>query len=157
MIKGIMDDLPSPASDAGNKPITTNNPIIQSSNEDKTQTISSGSINREIEVGGITSGEALPLKDIGTHEVELTPEVVSAGVKVQPTSVALPQNVQQLGVKPSGPTTPVRSGASVTLPLTDEQIALGLKQGITSSWRWLAEWCVRKIKQLHKRLKVRSS
>lgn len=147
----MVNDLPvPPAASQGNSQISTNNPIIQSSNEDNTQTISSGSINKEAEVGGIQSGEALPLKDIGTHEIKLSAEVARAGVKVQPTTIPLPQNVQQLGVKPSGPMTPVGSGASVTLPLTDDQIAKGLHQSITSSWRWLAEWCVRKIKQLHR-------
>lgn len=149
----MVNDLPvPPAASQGNSQISTNNPIIKSSNEDTSQTTSGGSIRKEIEVSGIRSGETLPIKDVGTHEVELTPEVASAGVKIQPTSVVLPQNVQQLGVKPSGPMTPVGSGASVTLPLTDDQIAKGLHQSITSSWRWLAEWCVRKLKQLHRGL-----
>ncbi len=152
-----MNDLPNPSpASQGNNPINTNNPITQSSNDDTAQLISSGSINKEVEIGGIRSGESLPLKDVGTHEIELAPEVVGIGVKAQPTTIVLPQNIQQLGVKPSGPTTPAGNGSTVTLPLTDDQIAQGLHQGITSSWRWLAEWCVRKIKQLHKTL-VKSS
>ncbi|MBI4065494.1 hypothetical protein HY409_03970 [Candidatus Gottesmanbacteria bacterium] len=137
--------LITPASPAGRQSDQSD----QSNSSQNSSGVGTGSINKELEVGGIRSGETPPLKDIGTHEVELTHEVASVGVKVQPTSVALPQNVQQLGVKPSGPTTPVASGSTVTLPLTDDQIAKGLHQSITSSWRWLAEWCVRKIKQLH--------
>lgn len=115
-----------------------------------------GTINKEVEAGGIHSSETLPIKEIGTHEIELSAEVTSAGVKVTPTNIPIPARAQQLGVKPSGSNVPVGSGSTITLPLTNDQIAAGLKLGVTSSWRWLAEWCVRKIKQLHKKLKVKS-
>lgn len=108
-------------------------------------------VNKEIE-GGISLGEPLPLKDIGTHEIDLPKEVVSVGVAPKPTSVKLPPAVQQLGVRASGGTVPSSQAPAVALPLTDDQIAQGLKHGITSSWRWLAEWCVRQLKQLHKRI-----
>lgn len=107
---------------------------------------------KEKETGGISSLE-FPLRDVSGQEIELPREVASAGVKVRPTSVSLPTPVTQLGVKPSGPSVPLGTGATVVLPLSDEQIAVGLHQSLTSSWRWLAEWCLRRLKQLHLVLK----
>ncbi|OGG24186.1 hypothetical protein A3A79_03270 [Candidatus Gottesmanbacteria bacterium RIFCSPLOWO2_01_FULL_43_11b] len=103
---------------------------------------------QEISSGGL---EAPALKEVG-KEGELPPEVTGAGVQMHPTNVPLPQPVQQLGVKQVG-TTAVQQPASVTLPLSDDQIAKGLHQSITSSWRWLAEWCMRKLKQIKKIIK----
>jgi hypothetical protein len=81
-------------------------------------------------------------------ETEISPEVASSGVKIQPTSIPIPPPVSAMGVQPSGQNVPPAAPA-VTLPLSDDQIATGLKQSIWSSWRWLAEWCVRKLKQVH--------
>ena len=78
-------------------------------------------------------------------------EVAAAGVRTQPTTVQLPQVVTQMGVAPVGQAVMPQAPA-VALPLTDDQIAQGLKQSITSSWRWLAEWCIRKLKQLQKKV-----
>lgn len=91
------------------------------------------------------------LKDVTAKEIELPKEVISAGVKVQPTTVQLPQNVTNMGVTAVG-TSVVTQAPAVALPLTDDQIALGLKQSIVSSWRWLAEFCVRRLKQFHKKI-----
>ena len=104
--------------------------------------------NKEAEVVGLPS--EVPFKPAG-QEVELSPEVASSGVTVQPTSIPIPQPVQKMGVGAIGqnvapPTT------AVPLPLSDDQIATGLKQSVWSSWRWLAEWCVRKLKQVHRGL-----
>ncbi|OGG12612.1 hypothetical protein A2875_05355 [Candidatus Gottesmanbacteria bacterium RIFCSPHIGHO2_01_FULL_46_14] len=109
-------------------------------------------LGKELE-GGIALGEPFPLKDIGTHEMPLPKEVIAVGVSQRPTNVKLPQVVQQQGVAAIGQN-PVSSQApSVALPLTDDQIAQGLKVGVTSSWRWLAEWCIRRLKQLQRTLR----
>ncbi len=129
-----MADLPGPAP-AGNNPVNTDKPITQSS------------INKEIE-GGVGLGEP-ELRDVSGAEVELPKEVASAGVKVHPTTVTIPQPVQQMGIKPTGTNIPAQSATTVALPLTDDQIAHGLGQSITSSVRWLATWCVRRLKQAH--------
>ncbi len=138
-----MDDLPTPALQGNNQinTNTTNNPIIQSGNI---------SVGKEVEPSGVGIEEP-GLKDISGKEIELPKEVIAAGVKVQPTTVQLPQAVTQMGVTPVGNSV-VTQVPAVALPLTDDQIALGLKQSIMSSWRWLAEFCVRKLKQLHKSL-----
>ena len=54
-----------------------------------------------------------------------------------------------MGVKPAGQNIPVQTVPAVVLPLSDEQIAIGLHKGITDSLRWLSEWCVRRLKQMH--------
>lgn len=131
-----------------NNPIrtnTTNNPIIQSGQS---------SVGKEWEPERI-GYEQPTVKDVSGIEIELPKEVAAAGVKPQPASVQLPQAVVQMGVTPIEQATPPPA-ATVVLPLTDDQIARGLKQSITSSWRWLAEWCVRKLKQLHKKIYARA-
>jgi hypothetical protein len=122
-----MNDLPTPS---GNNP----------------QPGTSVGVNKEIEGGS----SELPFRPTG-QETEVSPEIASSGVKVQPTTIPIPQPVQAMGVKPAGQNIPPAAPA-VALPLSDDQIALGLKQGIWSSWRWLAQWCIRKLKQIHRRL-----
>ncbi|HCS79398.1 TPA: hypothetical protein DIV55_06725 [Patescibacteria group bacterium] len=137
-----MNDLPDSASPAGtNNP--TNTPIIQSGT-------GVGSISKEIE-GGVGLSEA-GLHDVSGQEMELPKEVAAVGVKVQPTTVTIPQPVAQMGVISAGTNVPAQPAPAVALPLTDDQIAVGLKASITSSIRWLAEWCVLRLKQLHKKI-----
>lgn len=101
---------------------------------------------KESEPVGIASAETSLITEVG-QELPLPPEVIKAGVTIHPTSVVLPKSVQQMGVKVVGNTIPKQT-KTVTIPLTDDQIAKGLKQSITSSIRWLATWCVRRLKQL---------
>ncbi len=87
-----------------------------------------------------------------TAASEIPREVASAGVKAYPTTVPIPKPVQQMGVAP-GPANIPTPAATVTLPITDDQIAQGLGKSITESFRWLAEWCIRRLKQAHMGLK----
>lgn len=121
----FMDPLPT-----GNNPANAGNPMPPT-----------GSIAKEKE-GGSSVGEIL--KPVGA-EVELAPELSAAGVKVQPASVQVPPAVSQMGVTPVGQV--VTAAPAVTLPLTNDQIAAGLHQSVTNSWRWLAEWCMRILKK----------
>ncbi len=108
--------------------------------------ISIGGKEKEV-IGGI--GNELPLSPVG-QEVELPKEVVSAGVSVHPTNIPIPPKVSQMGVKPLGQNVSATpSTGTITLPLTDDQIAQGMRQSAAISWRWLAEWCKRRLKQLH--------
>lgn len=138
-----MDTLPDPALQGAisNQPSAISN----------TGQASVGSASKEIE-GGVGLGE-LGLRDVSGQEIEVPKEVASAGVTVHPTTIAIPQPVQQLGVKPTGANIPAQAAAAVALPLTDDQIATGLHQSIASSIRWLAEWCLRRLKQLHMGIK----
>jgi len=94
----------------------------------------------------VLSSADQPIREI-SQELELPKEVVSAGVKTQPTVVNLPQPVTQMGVKQTGVNTGLGSGATVVLPLTQPEITLGLQENILQSWRWLAVWCIRRLKQ----------
>jgi hypothetical protein len=115
--------------------------------------VSSGSSSKEVENGiGLATGETPSLTELG-KDIELPKEVSAVGVSLSPTVVAIPQNISQMGVKPAGNNVTAGSGQSVTLPLTDDQIEVGLKQNVTTSWRWLAEWCVRQLKHFHIALK----
>ena len=98
----------------------------------------------------ITFNEAPELTEIG-KETPLPPEVSKAGVTLRSDSVTVPKPVQYLGVKAVGQVAVSQgSGAvAVSLPLTDDQIAQGLHQSITSSWRWLSEWCMLQLKKAH--------
>lgn len=97
------------------------------------------------------SSQELPIQDVG-KEMDLPKELEAIGVHQPPTVVPIPQPVSAMGVKPAGQNVAAAAPA-VTLPLSDDQIALGLKQSIWTSWRWLAQWCIRKLKQVHMGLK----
>ena len=93
--------------------------------------------------------EAPQMTEIG-KDTELAPEVKMAGVSMQADTIELPHIVQKMGVSAVGPAAPPPAAvAAITLPLTDDQIAQGLHQSLLSSWRWLAEWCERQLKQAH--------
>ena len=153
-----MDDLPDPAIGGGNIPISQSDQsdqLNQSKGDDVSlppggAATSAGvsGIAKEFETGGVPQSEQLRP---ATPEIEVPKEVTGAGVTVQPTTVALPPNVAGMGVQPAGanvPATPSDSPAA-NLPLSEEQIAKGLHESVMSSWRWLAEWCVRRLRQLH--------
>lgn len=113
--------------------------------------VGTGASGKEVEAGPTPPAEVPALTEVG-KEAPLTAEVSGAGVKVQPTTVKLPPQVSQLGVQAVGQASPGPAPA-VTLPLTDDQIAQGLHTSISSSLRWLAEWCRRRLKQAHVALK----
>lgn len=141
-------DLPVPAQGAGDDPVPASNPMSQPTEDQASQVQPiSPSGSKEVEFGSISSPE-VPLRDASSQEIELPKEVAQAGVSVTPTTISIPANVQQLGVAPAGVNVQAVATPQV-VPLSDVQIVEGLKQGVKTSWRWLAEWCVRRIKQLH--------
>ena len=101
---------------------------------------------KEVEVAPASAIEP-QLREVG-YDVELPKEVAAAGVKMRPSSVPVSQPVGSMGVKPTGTNVPSAAQA-VALPLTDDQIAQGLTRGINQSVRWLAQWCLRRLEQLH--------
>ena len=112
------------------------------------------SLGKETESVPLGSSEALSLREVG-KDIPLPKEVISSGVvKMHPVSVTLPQSVSSLGVKTVGSAVPISNVSSVVLPLTDDQITLGLHKGVSDSIRWLAEWCARRLRQVH--LAIRS-
>lgn len=103
---------------------------------------------KEVEAIHTAPVEAPVITEVG-QEAPLAPELSHVGVALHPTTVELPKIVSQLGVKPVGQAVPMPTVSAIVLPLSDEKIAEGLHQSITSSWRWLAQWCIRRLKELH--------
>ncbi len=131
-----MTDLPNSADPQSQKPPVA--PPVGAS--------AAPSGNKEV-VGGMDRPEAL--QDVSGQEIELPKEVAQAGVRIQPTSVSIPAPVAQMGVKSVGNNVPAQTVPVAPLPITDDQIAAGLHQSVVNSWRWLSEWCVKRLKQIH--------
>jgi hypothetical protein len=133
-----MDKLPS------------SNPSIPQGSQP--QPAASSGLNKEIAPVSINQ-EVSMVQEIG-KESPLPPEVVKAGVTMRSDSVTLPPAVSNLGVAPAGTYNQVTPPVpSIKLPLTDDQIANGLQQSLSDSWRWLAQWCVRQLQQIHIQIK----
>lgn len=108
----------------------------------------SGSMAKEIGPH-ISIAEAPIITEFG-QEAPLPSEVIKAGVTIKPTTIHLPPSVKNMGMKAVGTEAPaVGDTKEVALPLSDEQIARGLHESIQSSFRWLAQWCERQLKQAH--------
>ena len=114
-----------------------------------TVTPTATSVGKELE--HVSAGAAEVAASTEQHkDTELPREVVAVGVTMQPTTVVLPHIVQKAGVEAINPSAPVITFApSVKLPLSDDQIAKGLHESVASSVRWLAQWCMRRLKQMH--------
>lgn len=91
-----------------------------------------------------------------TQEVELPIEVEKAGVEIIKDTIELPPDVKKLGVTTSGSSVQVASTPilpQIVLPISDQTVITGLHAQILSSLRWLAVWCVRRLKRAHIALK----
>lgn len=111
--------------------------------------ISSSGVGKEIESAETTLSEVT--KDVEHHkDGELPKEVSAVGVRLQPTIIELPTIVQNAGVQVVNTVAqPVPVTTTIALPLSDEQMAKGLHESVVNSVRWLTEWCVRRLKQMH--------
>lgn len=131
----------------GSKPVTTSQPVA-------------GGITAPSGVG--KEGETHPApKEVVqevVNEIELPKEVSDAGVeKKGDVIVELPPDVKRLGVTQTGPTAPLVASTpslQVSLPISDNQVVVGLHAQVTSALRWLALWCVKKLAKAHLALKV---
>src|SRR5688572_5594236 len=99
----------------------------------------------------IASGEAT-LEDVRS-ELELAPELEQAGLRRVSETIELPPDVRQMGVSSHGPTQQMPTTTTVQLPISDDAIVQGLHASVFSSLRWLAEWCVKRLKKVHMHLK----
>jgi hypothetical protein len=137
-----MNDLPVPT-------ISTDQKDEQYFAQEDRQPVSVSPSGKEGGSFSVESKGELPLTPVG-HEVDIPKEVEQIGVKVHETTVPLPQTVSDQGVEsvkhnvPPHPT----SGATITLPLTDEEIESGLKTEGEFSIRWLAQWCSFQMKKM---------
>ena len=108
--------------------------------------------------GMLKEQEPLVSSETGTIEevyvdIELEPSLEAIGVTKKSETIQLPPDVARMGVQAVGPNQPVAFTGVIKLPLTDDQIIVGLHAQIVSSLRWLAEWCLRQLKKAHIHLK----
>lgn len=81
--------------------------------------------------------------------VEFEPEIeVQPHVEVRKEKVELPPELKDLGAIASE-TTDFPTHQDIKLPLSDPEIEKGLSQPVTSSFRWLAEFCIYLLKHAH--------
>jgi hypothetical protein len=108
--------------------------------------ISVGGMSKEIGGGiNVNFAELSRNAEVG-KDIDLPKEVVAVGVQQTPSVVSIPPVLQTHGVQAAGQNVTLGNGSTVILPITDAEVKVGLKKSITDSWRWLAEWCIRKLK-----------
>ena len=91
-------------------------------------------------------------------EIEIPEEVKRAGVTRLSETIELPPDVRKLGVTSANVplTSPTASSTTIpkiVLPITDAEVVSGLHAKITSALRWLAQWCIKRLKKAHLALK----
>lgn len=92
-----------------------------------------------------------------TPEVEIPKELEMVGVTKIREAIELPLDVKKLGVAPVGPSAPLTTTTilpQIVLPISDQNVLVGLHAKVTNALRWLAVWCFRKLKKAHIALKV---
>lgn len=146
-MKIMSDNLPdNQIQPVGQQPMSTVPPVTPAG--------AVGTAFKEGEPAGVSAGsESLPLSEIG-REVQISPDVRAAGVKVVPQIVPVPPQLTNHGVVPTGNNVPLGNGSSIKLPLSDDQIAQGMETDVKNSWMWLAVWCIRRLKQIHITVKL---
>jgi hypothetical protein len=115
------------------------------------QSASIGKEHESLQVAGIEE-----VKEI-SKEIEIPEEVKKAGVTLKKETIELPPDVKKLGVTPTGASVPISQAAvlpKVSLPISDDQVIVGLHTQITNALHWLAIWCIKKLKKAHIILKV---
>lgn len=137
---------------AVNNPPNVQNPVpnigIGNPNLNMPPTISAG-VSKEV----VRVSNAESFLDETEKSVEISPELEKSGVQKVSGEVVIPPQLKQMGVQHAGPTAPVSSQVSVSLPITDDQVLKGLHANIFDAFRWLAVWCVRRLKMAHLALK----
>lgn len=136
-----MDDLPN--TNQSTAPIPPQPPSSQAQ---------VGSMAKEVVLPTV-SAEVAHISEVG-RETELPPDVKNAGVTLQSDTIELPKPVAHMGVTSVHPANNSLPEPVISLPLSEDQIALGLHQSLFSSWRWLAQWCTRQLAIAHGTFKI---
>lgn len=104
--------------------------------------------------------EAEPARTSETQEatfhevVEHEPEAeLSSYVQSRQETIKLPEDLKQETGAQELPPTQFSTHQEVKLPISDEEIEEGRKKPVTSSFRWLAEFCLYLLHQAHLTLK----
>lgn len=109
---------------------------------------SQGGMSKEHEI--LLSSEE-PIEAVKEFQI---PKEVSPHLQPVSETVELPPDLKQAGVTIPPQDMPVVAPAQTgpSLPLTDDQIGQGLQADLTTSFRWLAEWCLKQIRLFHMHL-----
>lgn len=107
-----------------------------------------GSSAKEVEPT-VRSPEPFLIQRVVEHEPE---KEVSAFVQHRKENIEVPPDLVKMGVVATQTTT-FPTYENVKLPLSDEKVVIGLKQPISSSFRWLAELAIYILKTMHLTLK----
>jgi hypothetical protein len=85
-------------------------------------------------------------------EHKINDEEIKEHVSAKDESIEIPQELKNIGVQAvSQPKFPTYQ--DMVLPLSDEKVFTGLKAPISSSLRWLSEFCAYMLRHTHLYLK----
>lgn len=89
------------------------------------------------------------------EDVELPEEVEKAGVIAHKETFEIPPDLKKIGMQQAGSavTAAPQSLPGVILPVADNIVYIGIHAKVTDALRWLAAWCVRRLKKAHLMLK----
>ncbi len=96
------------------------------------------------------SKDHIEIHEVTEHEPE--PEVKHY-VEPRPEKIEVPQEVEEEGVASTGHSQ-FTTYNSVKLPISDDKVMQGLKNPISTSVRWLAEFCLFILRKAHIKLKI---
>jgi hypothetical protein len=97
----------------------------------------------------VGSRERLIIEQAREHEPS---EELELHLEARQEIPKLDQELTQEGVTAT-PTTAFPTFEEVKLPLSDEKVVEGLEEPVTSSWRWLSEFCMHLLHLAHQTLK----
>ena|SRR3989344_9182272 len=104
-----------------------------------------------IEMEVTPAGEPL-MEEANEYEV---PKEVASHVQKTSETIELPPDLKKIGLQvPPAQTSALQLQTNgKTLPLTDDQIGIGLNADIKTSVRWWSVWCLKQLKKMHLTLK----
>lgn len=104
------------------------------------------------------SQEITPMTEF-TRKVDLEPEVESWLEKLEKEDSQLQQPIVDPGASNGDDKVVLNniepSEFKVILPLTKDEVEIGLHHKVMDSIRWLAEWCIKTIKMFHGKVAYR--
>lgn len=123
----------------------SNTPVNSSLNGTVANQPISGGLSKEVDMPRVSEPIIQEVK-----EYEVPKEVSSHVTKVQ-ENIEIPPDLKNIGVAQPhshGKVSDVLQ-KEIKLPLSDDQIGIGLQADTKSSLRWLAEWCLKQLKNFH--------
>ncbi len=123
--------------------------VVDDHNKIKDDRASSGAA-KEVEPRP-TSTESGLIREVVEAE---PPTEVAPFVQARAETIKLPADVKKMGVVATSSTPIFKDEQALKLPISDEKIIEGLKQPVTSSFRWFAELMRYLLRQAHLTLKT---